>query len=183
MNNSSKKNEIISRGYESVKEFEEEYHKVYTAVHKHPPNKSDVDAFPLINIPDDQLTAEQLLEKKQQLTLKSMSEGRSKALAQKKVQKEKKELQKKIDEEKRKNDPEAWIADLRRKKEELNSRIEKRKTTATPIPSSRRNTSSQTRLHLINMASDTRNKDEDFVCFLYLRFFCDLNRDFHIVDL
>ena len=105
------------------------------------------------------------MEKKQQLTLKSMNEGRTKALVLKRLQKEKKEQKLKEEEEKRKNDPQGWISDIYKKRNQILDRIEKRKVQPS---SSRRNSSSQNRLHLINMASDPKAKDEDFVFFLLL---------------
>ncbi|GMI90297.1 ACTIN-RELATED PROTEIN 5, actin-related protein 5 [Hibiscus trionum] len=132
------------------------------------------DKYPLINIPDNMLTAEQLKEKKRQIFLKTTTEGRQRA-KQKRVEEEL-EREKKIreDEERRLENPELYLEQMRTKYKELFEKVEQRKRLKTNGGHGNGNSSSggvgrgerlnaaqRERMRLLTTAAFDRGKGED----------------------
>ncbi|RVX13720.1 Protein FIZZY-related 3 [Vitis vinifera] len=88
---------------------------------------SAAEKYPLINISDNMLTPEQLKEKKKQLFLKTTSEGRQRAKQKRFEEELERERQNQQDEEKRLENPELYLEQLRAKHRELSEKVEQRK--------------------------------------------------------
>ncbi|PPD98223.1 hypothetical protein GOBAR_DD04723 [Gossypium barbadense] len=85
------------------------------------------DKYPLINVPDNMLTPEQLKEKKRQIFLKTTTEGRQRA-KQKRVEEElERERKTQQDEERRLENPQLYLKQMHTKYKELYEKIELRK--------------------------------------------------------
>ncbi|KAM6582274.1 hypothetical protein CsatB_009276 [Cannabis sativa] len=83
--------------------------------------------FPLIDIPDNMLTAEQLKEKRKQLFLKTTSEGRQRAKQKRHEEELERERRNQEDEVKRLENPELYVEQLQVKYKELCEKVEQRK--------------------------------------------------------
>ncbi|KAG6619609.1 hypothetical protein I3842_Q092700 [Carya illinoinensis] len=83
--------------------------------------------FPLIDIPDNMLTPDQLKEKRRQLFLKTTSEGRQRAKQKRYESELEQERKNQQDEEKRLENPELYLEQLRDKYKELSEKVEQRK--------------------------------------------------------
>jgi len=70
--------------------------------------------YPLLNIPDDQLTPEQIKEKKKQKFLKTASEGRERAKQKRQEQKAKQDKERQLEEEKRLTNPDQWLQEQKK---------------------------------------------------------------------
>ncbi|ESW35410.1 hypothetical protein PHAVU_001G232900 [Phaseolus vulgaris] len=130
--------------------------------------------YSLINIPDDMLSPEQLAEKKKQLSLKSMSDGRQR-LKQKRYQEElERERKQQLEEEKRLENPELYLEQLRAKYKDLSEKVEQRKRLKTNGDHSNGNNLSggigrgerlhaaqRERMRLLTTAAFDRGKGED----------------------
>ncbi|KAK6929361.1 Actin family [Dillenia turbinata] len=88
---------------------------------------STTEKFPLVNIPDEMLTPEQLKEKRKQLFLKTTTEGRQRAKQKRFEEEMERERQNQQDEEKRLENPELYLEQLRAKYKELSEKVEQRK--------------------------------------------------------
>lgn len=75
--------------------------------------EDDVQTFPMVDVPDDQLDEEGKKEKRKQKLLKSNYDARMRMKAEKKAEKARVAEEKRKDEESRAADPEAWAARLR----------------------------------------------------------------------
>eukprot|EP00249_Psilotum_nudum_P017779 c26484_g1_i2 orf=45-2201(+) len=133
--------------------------------------------YPLLDIPNEMLTVEQLKEKKKQLFLKSTSEGRARA----KQRRHEEELQRgrehQLEEERRLLNPEQYLQDLRGRQAELAAKVEQRKkqkrssassfsivsslASTTSGRSERLNAAQKERMKLLTTAAFDRGKDED----------------------
>ncbi|XP_024021552.1 actin-related protein 5 [Morus notabilis] len=89
------------------------------------PNSNE--KFPLINVPDNMLTAEQLKEKRRQLFLKTTSEGRQRAKQKRQEEELERERRNQEDEVKRLENPELYLEQLQAKYKELYEKVEQRK--------------------------------------------------------
>ncbi|GAU12748.1 hypothetical protein TSUD_122410 [Trifolium subterraneum] len=174
---------LAETGYVSRQEVESARSKVVQSLRKQKgeqaeSEKPDVpsnEKYTLINIPDDMLTAEQLVEKKKQLSLKSMSDGR-----QRQKQKRQEELQEKarkeqLEEERREKNPELYLEQLRARYKDLSEKIDQRKRLKTNGGSStngnglagsvgrgeRLNAAQRERMRLLTTAAFDRGKGED----------------------
>lgn len=130
--------------------------------------------FPLINIPDNMLTPEQLKEKRRQLFLKTTSEGRQRA-KQKRFESElERERKNQQDEEKRLENPELYLEQLRAKYKDLSEKVEQRKRLKTNGNHTngnnfsggvgrgeRLNAAQRERMRLLTTAAFDRGKGED----------------------
>ncbi|KAK4579202.1 hypothetical protein RGQ29_029038 [Quercus rubra] len=130
--------------------------------------------FPLINIPDNVLTPEQLKEKRRQLFLKTTSEGRQRA-KQKRFESElERERKNQQDEEKRLENPELYLEQLRAKYKDLSEKVEQRKRLKTNGNHTngnnfsggvgrgeRLNAAQRERMRLLTTAAFDRGKGED----------------------
>jgi len=85
---------------------------------------STADKYPLVSVPDEELTPEQLKEKKKQILLKTTTEGKLRA-KQKRAEEE--ALREKQEEQKRAENPELYLEELRARYSELSEKFEQRK--------------------------------------------------------
>ncbi|XP_020237379.1 actin-related protein 5 [Cajanus cajan] len=136
------------------------------------PNASE--KYSLINIPDDILTPDQLVEKKKQLSLKSMSEGRQR-LKQRRYEEElERERKQQLEEERRLENPELYLEQLRARYKDLSERVDQRKRLKTNGGHSngnnlsggigrgeRLNAAQRERMRLLTTAAFDRGKGED----------------------
>ncbi|KAF7831064.1 actin-related protein 5 [Senna tora] len=130
--------------------------------------------YSLINIPDEMLTPEQLIEKKKQMSLKSMSEGRQR-LKQKRYEEEmQRERKQQLEEERRLENPELYLEQLHAKYKDLSERVDQRKRLKTNGNHSngnnlsggvgrgeRLNAAQRERMRLLTTAAFDRGKGED----------------------
>jgi len=119
-------------------------------------------AFPLLEIPDEMLSSDQLIAKKRQRILKSANEGRKKALA---VQREKRRLQweeeKKL-EDRRRTDFSGWLAEVRGKRQIIIDSRNARRKRKTDM-AKRRTFASQQRMRIISqLAAMPAKKGDNF---------------------
>ncbi|EES00326.1 hypothetical protein BDA96_03G077500 [Sorghum bicolor] len=85
---------------------------------------SAADKYPLVSVPDETLTPEQLKEKKKQILLKTTTEGKLRA-KQKRAEEE--ALREKQEEKRRAENPELYLEELRARYSELSEKFEQRK--------------------------------------------------------
>ncbi|XP_055831460.1 actin-related protein 5 isoform X1 [Solanum dulcamara] len=175
---------LANRGYTSKREVESAFAKVTQSLRKAKgeqvpsEEKMDVSAaekYYLIDIPDDELSAEQLKEKRRQVFLKSTTEARQRA-KQKRLEEElEKEKEKILEEQKRLENPERYLEQLRAKYKELSEKIEQRKRLKTNGNHAngnnnvsggvgrgeRLNAAQRERMRLLTTAAFDRGKGED----------------------
>ncbi|ODV92047.1 hypothetical protein CANCADRAFT_81427 [Tortispora caseinolytica NRRL Y-17796] len=121
----------------------------------------------LLDIPDEQLTDDQIKEKKAQKLQKANWDARMRAKKEKMEAKALAEIQEREDEELRKNNLERWL-DLRRKElSELVDRLKEKERLKTDLSNKRSIASQQRMKNIANLASDSskgkrgRGKDDD----------------------
>nr|CAB3476307.1 unnamed protein product [Digitaria exilis] len=85
---------------------------------------SAADKYPLVSVPDEELTPDQLKEKKKQVLLKTTTEGKLRA-KQKRAEEE--ALREKLEEQRRAENPELYLEELRARYSELSEKFEQRK--------------------------------------------------------
>ncbi|XP_050415648.1 actin-related protein 5 [Patella vulgata] len=127
-----------------------------------PPEEPEVKKpiFNLLNIPDDQLTQEQLETKKRQRILKSAQDGRAKAQALQRAKRQKELEEEKVLEDRRKNDFLGWLMEVRNKRQKiLESRNVRRKKKGDMAK--RRTYASQQRMKIITQLAQKSSKKED----------------------
>ncbi|OAY38616.1 actin-related protein 5 isoform X1 [Manihot esculenta] len=130
--------------------------------------------FPLVNIPDNMLTPEQLKEKKRQLFLKTTSDGRQRAKQKRQEEELERERRNQLDEEKRLENPELYLEQMHIKYKELSEKVEQRKRLKTNGNHSngnnvsggvgrgeRLNAAQRERMRLLTTAAFDRGKGED----------------------
>ncbi|KAJ7533619.1 hypothetical protein O6H91_13G057200 [Diphasiastrum complanatum] len=83
--------------------------------------------YPLLEVPNEQLTEEQLKEKKKQRFLKMTSEGRARAKQKRHEEELQREKDQALEEERRLENPEQYLEELRSRQTDLASKIEQRK--------------------------------------------------------
>ncbi|TYJ16338.1 hypothetical protein E1A91_A10G245600v1 [Gossypium mustelinum] len=131
------------------------------------------DKYPLINVPDNMLTPEQLKEKKRQIFLKITTEGRQRA-KQKRVEEElERERKTQQDEERRLENPQLYLEQMHTKYKELYEKVEQRKRLKTNGGHTngsssggvgrgeRLNAAQRERMRLLTTAAFDRGKGED----------------------
>ncbi|KAL9231375.1 hypothetical protein vseg_006611 [Gypsophila vaccaria] len=130
--------------------------------------------FPLVDVPDNLLTPDQLKEKKKQIFLKTTTEGRQRA-RQKRLEEELlKEKQTQQEEEKRLENPGLYLDQLRAKYKELLEKLEQKKRLKTNGKNGngdstsggvgrgeRLNAAQKERMRLLTTAAFDRGKGED----------------------
>ncbi|KAG6758325.1 hypothetical protein POTOM_038668 [Populus tomentosa] len=130
--------------------------------------------YPLVNIPDNMLTQDQLREKRRQMFLKTTSDGRQRA-KQKRVEEDlERERKNQLDEQKRLENPELYLGEMRTKYKELCEKVEQRKRLKTNGNHSngngmsggvgrgeRLNAAQRERMRLLTTAAFDRGKGED----------------------
>ncbi|KAK2984334.1 hypothetical protein RJ640_009363 [Escallonia rubra] len=173
---------LSKTGYVSKQEIESAFTKTTQSLRKYKgelenEEKADLSAaekYTLINIPDNILTPEQVKEKKRQLFLKTTSEGRQRAKQKRFEEDLERERQNKQDEEKRLENPELYLGQLRAKHRELSEKVEQRKRLKTNGGHSngnnvsggvgrgeRLNAAQRERMRLLTTAAFDRGKGED----------------------
>jgi len=116
--------------------------------------EEQLNKFPLLEVPDDQLDEDGIKEKRHQRLMKSGVEARIRAKAEKERERNRIAEQKRLDEERRINHPEDWIAGRRAQRNVLLLKI-KEQARAKADSSNRKGMASQQRMKtLANLASD-----------------------------
>ncbi|KAF3333647.1 actin-related protein 5-like isoform X1 [Carex littledalei] len=130
---------ILARsGYLSRQEIESAHFRVSQSLRKargeptgtvedNADNVTSADKYPLVSIPDEMLTPDQLKEKKRQLFLKTTSEGRLRAKQKRSEEEMMRERQNQLEEERRLENPELYLEELRAKYKELSEKMDQRK--------------------------------------------------------
>ncbi|PKA65979.1 Actin-related protein 5 [Apostasia shenzhenica] len=170
--------------FNSRQELESAIHKVTQSLRKakgescESEEKTDsslAEKYPLIDVPDDILSPEQLKEKRKQVFLKTTSEGRLRAKQKRYEEELWREKQNQQDEEKRLENPELYLEELRAKYRELCEKVEQRKRLKTNGYHSngngntsggvgrgeRLNAAQKERMRLLTTAAFDRGKGED----------------------
>ncbi|KAI3987090.1 hypothetical protein MKX01_036880 [Papaver californicum] len=136
---------------------------------------SNAEKYPLIDVPDNMLTQDQLKEKRRQLFLKTTSEGRQRAKQKRSEQELQREKINQLDEERRLENPELYLKQLHAKRKELSEKVEQRKRLKTngsrpngnQNPAGgvgrgeRLNAAQKERMRLLTPAAFDRGKGED----------------------
>ncbi|XP_042511953.1 actin-related protein 5 isoform X2 [Macadamia integrifolia] len=175
---------LVETGYGSKQEIESAVVKVTQSLRKAKGEQveleeklepSNAEKFPLVNVPDNMLSPEQLKEKKKQLFLKTTSEGRQRAKQKRFEEEQQRERQNQQDEEKRLENPELYLEQLRAKHRELSEKVEQRKRLKTNGGRTngnqnssgavgrgeRLNAAQKERMRLLTTAAFDRGKGED----------------------
>ncbi|EEF30807.1 conserved hypothetical protein [Ricinus communis] len=148
-------------------------------------DSSTNERYPLLEIPDDELTSEQacssfhdvssqLKEKKKQLFLRTTALGRQQAKQKRREEELERERKNQLDEEKRLENPELYLEETRAKYKELSEKVEQRKRLKTNGNHSngnnvsggvgrgeRLNAAQRERMRLLTTAAFDRGKGED----------------------
>ncbi|KAK9126982.1 hypothetical protein Scep_015828 [Stephania cephalantha] len=176
---------FLSRtGYVSRQEIESALARVTQSLRKARGEQTEIEEkmepstsekYPLIDLPDNMLSPEQLKEKKRQLFLKTTTEGRQRAKQKKFEEELERERQNQQDEEKRSENPELYLQQLRAKHKELSEKVEQRKRLKTNGSHTngnnnisgavgrgeRLNAAQRERMRLLTTAAFDRGKGED----------------------
>lgn len=145
---------------------------------KEPEKDIESEKYPLLDVPNEMLTPEQLKEKKKQIFLKSTSEGRIRAKQKRQEEEFQREQVQNVEEDRRMANPEQYIEDLRARQAELAAKVEQRKkqktsggsggsggrlnlTSAVGGRSERLSAAQKERMKLLTTAAFDRGKDED----------------------
>ncbi|KAI7726325.1 hypothetical protein M8C21_011201, partial [Ambrosia artemisiifolia] len=174
---------LAETGYVSKQEIESAIVKVTQSLRKakgeqeeveEKPDISNTEKYTLIDIPDNMLTPEQVKEKKRQLFLKTTSEGRQKAKQKRFEEELERERRNKEDEQRRLENPELYMEQLRVKYKELAEKVEQRKRQKTNGNNGndnnvsggvgrgeRLNAAQKERMRLLTTAAFDRGKGED----------------------
>ncbi|KAE8670752.1 Actin-related protein 5 [Hibiscus syriacus] len=83
--------------------------------------------YPLVNVPDNMLTPEQLKENKRQIFLKTTTEGRQLAKQKRFEEELERERKTQLDEERRLENPQLYLEEMHSKYKELREKVEQRK--------------------------------------------------------
>lgn len=137
-------------------------------------DSSNNEKYSLINIPDESLTPEQLIEKRKQLSLKSMSEGRQRSKQKRYEEEMQRERRLQLEEERRLENPELYLEQLHAKYKDLFEKVDQRKRLKTNGNHSngnslsggvgrgeRLNAAQRERMRLLTTAAFDRGKGED----------------------
>ncbi|XP_031488333.1 actin-related protein 5 isoform X1 [Nymphaea colorata] len=123
-------------GYASKQEVESAMNKVMQSLRKAKGEPAETEdkteipesqKYPLLDIPNEMLTPEQLKEKKKQIFLKTTSEGRQRAKQKRYEEELQRERRNQQDELKRLENPELYLEQLRARHKELSMKVEQRK--------------------------------------------------------
>ncbi|KAJ6799115.1 actin-related protein 5 [Iris pallida] len=176
---------FLSRnGYLSTQEIDSAINRVTQSLRKakgeNDENEDRLDAspaekYPLINVPDDMLTPEQVKEKRRQIFLKTTTEGRLRAKQKRFEEELQREKQNQLDEEKRLENPELYLEQLHTKYKELSEKVDQRKRLKTNGTrgngnqnssggvgrGERLNAAQKERMRLLTTAAFDRGKGED----------------------
>ncbi|GFO46785.1 actin-related protein 5-like, partial [Plakobranchus ocellatus] len=119
-------------------------------------------SFPLLDIPDEMLTPDQLLLKKRQKILKSAREGRKKALQLQKEKRQKEWEEERKLEDRRKTDFNGWLAEVRSRRQKILDARSARRQKKSDM-AKRRTYASQQRMRIISqLAAQPLKKGDNF---------------------
>lgn len=174
---------LSDTGYVSKQEIEAALAKVAQSLRKAKREQVEMEEkedatkaenFPLVDIPDNMLTPEQLKEKKKQVFLKATTEGRQRARQKRMEEELQRGKQNQLEEEKRLENPELYLEQLRAKYEELSEKINQKKRLKTNGNNTngnhmsggvgrgeRLNAAQKERMRLLTTAAFDRGKGED----------------------
>ncbi|XP_010520098.1 PREDICTED: actin-related protein 5 isoform X2 [Tarenaya hassleriana] len=177
---------LSDTGYASRQEIESTLLKVTQSLQKargEPKNdptenedKTDsfTEKFPLINVPDDMLTPEQLKDKRRQVFLKTTMEGRLRAKQKRNEEELERERRNQLEEAKRRGNPELYLEEMRVQYKEVFERVEQKKRLKTNGSNTNGNNKSggvgrgerlsaaqRERMRLLTTAAFDRGKGED----------------------
>ncbi|KAK6227935.1 Actin family - like 3 [Theobroma cacao] len=137
-------------------------------------DSSTSEKYPLVNVPDNVLTPEQLKEKKRQVFLKTTTEGRQRAKQKRFEEELEREKKNQQDEERRLENPELYLDQMHSKYKELYEKVEQRKRLKTNGGHAngnnlsggvgrgeRLNAAQRERMRLLTTAAFDRGKGED----------------------
>ncbi|XP_052220577.1 actin-related protein 5-like isoform X2 [Dreissena polymorpha] len=117
--------------------------------------------FDLLEIPDEQLTPDQLVKKKRQYILQKAREGRARAQAQQREIRQKELAVEKALERKRLTDFQGWLAEVRQKRQKLVESRQSRKQRKTDM-AKRKTYAAQQRMKIISQLAKNTKKDDTF---------------------
>ena len=118
------------------------------------PEEEEVQTFPLLDIPDDQLDEAGLKQKRHQRLMKSGVEARARAKVEKEQEKARVAEEERLDLERRENDLEGWLEDKRAARAAFLQKIKERDRLKADL-GNRKSLASQMRMKtLANLASD-----------------------------
>ncbi|GJZ40524.1 actin-related protein 5 isoform X1 [Tanacetum coccineum] len=174
---------LSETGYVSKQEIESAIVKVTQSLRKTKGGQEEIEEkqdvfnaekFTLIDIPDNMLTPEQVKEKKRQLFLKTTSEGRQKAKQKRFEEELERERLNKEEEQRRVENPELYLEQLRVKYKDLSEKVDQRKRQKTNGNNGnennvsggvgrgeRLNAAQKERMRLLATAAFDRGKGED----------------------
>ncbi|XP_057523696.1 actin-related protein 5 isoform X3 [Amaranthus tricolor] len=174
---------LSDTGYISKQEIEASIAKINQSLRKakreqveleEKADAATAEKFPLVDVPDNMLTPEQLKEKKKQIFLKTTAEGRQRARQKRAEEELQREKQNQLEEEKRLQNPELYLEQLRTKYKELLEKVEQKKRLKTNGNTSngnntsggvgrgeRMNPAKKERMRLLTTAAFDRGKGED----------------------
>ncbi|KAJ2725507.1 Nuclear actin-protein involved in chromatin remodeling [Coemansia sp. Benny D115] len=112
------------------------------------PEEKEAPSFPLVDIPDEELTEEQRMEKRKQVFLKGSHDARERAKVEKERERLRMEEVARVDEERRLNHFDEWLGDLQAKRNEIIKKMEDRKSKRKEL-NDRRSHASQVRMRNI----------------------------------
>ncbi|KAH7442550.1 hypothetical protein KP509_03G093800 [Ceratopteris richardii] len=170
---------LTGSGYSSRREIEAALSKSsislkkakgeFVKIEKEPEKELDPEKYPLLDVPNEMLTPEQLKEKKKQLFLKSTAEGRIRARLKRQEEESLREQEHNLEEDKRLANPEQYLEDLRARQAELAAKIDQRKkqklaagSTGSVGRSERLSAAQKERMKLLTTAAFDRGKEDTF---------------------
>jgi len=120
------------------------YDKVADEVKK---EKEAAESYPLLDIPDAELTADQLVEKRRQRLMRGAAEARKRTKERKEREAAEKEKQRRLQEQLRLSDPDRWLSQLKSRRKELVNKLESSKKSAMGVQ--RRSVAAEERMKAI----------------------------------
>ncbi|KAL6718325.1 Actin-related protein 5 [Lecanora helva] len=139
-----------------IKDMEKSVRKARNKDLGNPENaeEEEVATFPLLDVPDEELDEAGLKKKRHQRLLKSGVEARARAKVEKEQERARKAEEQRLDDERRENDLEGWLADRRASRTAIIQKIKDRERQKADL-GNRKSLASQMRMKtLANLASD-----------------------------
>lgn len=112
-----------------------------------------IPSFPLIDIPDEDLSSDQIKEKRKQRLLKAGYDARMRGKKEKEEERLRIEKEKRLEEERRENDFDGWLKDLKEKRLRLWNKVKERQKLKEAL-SDRRSHASQMRMRMMASLAD-----------------------------
>lgn len=130
--------------------------------------QAEVPTYPLLDIPDEELDEDGIKAKRQQKLLKANHEARARAKAEKEAEKARQAELQRIDDERRENDPETWLAERRAARYATIQKIKDRERLKADLGNRKSHAAQQRMKTLTTLAADEkpgrkrrRGKDDD----------------------